>query len=448
MLRLEGDVSEPVFVVEGAGAGDEGKGKILVSLADEQIAAGYEVVSVRGQGGGNAGHTAESEEEPGVFYDFHQIPSGVANRKVKGIIGNGFVNPEKTLGEIEALKAKGLDLTDRLVIGSITHFVLPHHVYRDRSREKGKKAQGSTGSGMAFVASDKAKREGVTGIDILEDIEGARQKAYEGLRNFGLARTPFRPRGISRYEARELVDQWAAAAQKLRPLIVDGPLYLHDQIEAGRLVDIEAAQAFLLDVDHGKSPWTASDNNLTAGIMARLGLPIDYRNQTIGVYKILASKVGGGPFPTRERDPEKERQLAGDPEDVDGEYGTTTGRPREVGYPDLPSLRRYIKIGKPTLLAFTKMDCLDRAGEMLPVCTSYNFDGRRVRVAPGTGRELNRCTPYYEYFHVSPHPAIGMTEYDELPRTHQRIVEFIEGELETPVGYIGTGPANHDLIRR
>jgi adenylosuccinate synthase len=448
MLRLERDISQPVFVVEGAGAGDEGKGKILVSLTDEQIEAGYEVVSARGQGGGNAGHTAESEEDPGVYYDFHQIPSGVANLKVRGIIGNGFINPIKTLEEIKDLEAKGLDLTDRLVIGSIAHFVLPYHIHRDRNREKGKGAQGTTGSGMAFVASDKAKREGITGIDVLEDIEGARERAYEGLRKYGLARSLIHPRGISRYEARDLANQWTLAAQKLRPLIVDGPLYLHEQIEAGRLVDIEAAQAFLLDLDHGKFPWTSSDSTLTAGIMARLGLPIDYRNQTIGVYKILPSKVGGGPFPTRELDPEKERRLAGDPEDVDGEYGTTTGRPREVGYPDLPSLRRYIKIGKPTLLAITKVDCLDRVAPSLRMATSYDFDNKRVKIAPGTGRELNRCSPNYEYFHVSPRPIMGETEYGELPKTHRAILEFIEADLETEVGYIGTGPGNRDLIKR
>src|SRR5206468_1589366 len=112
MLNFEQDISEPVFVVEGAGAGDEGKGKVVVHVTDEQIKAGHRVVSARGQGGGNAGHTAESEENPGVFFDFHQLPSGLANPSVEGVIGNGFVNPLRTLDEIENLSAKGLDITD------------------------------------------------------------------------------------------------------------------------------------------------------------------------------------------------------------------------------------------------------------------------------------------------------------------------------------------------
>jgi adenylosuccinate synthase len=448
MLNFEQDISEPVFVVEGAGAGDEGKGKVVVLVTDEQIKAGHRVVSARGQGGGNAGHTAESEEDPGVFFDFHQLPSGLANPSVEGVIGNGFVNPLRTLDEIENLGAKGLDITDRLVIGSIVHFVLPHHIKRDQQREKTKGAQGSTSSGIAFVASDKALREGVTGIDILEDLKGARQKAYEGLRKYGIARSLVNPMGISRYEARTIADDWAQAAEKLRPLITDSTLYLHEKIDNGCLINIEAAQAFLLDLDHGKTPWTSSDSNLTAGIMARLGLPIDYRNMTIGVYKMLPSKVGGGPFPTRELDPEKERQLAGEPEDVDGEYGTTTGRPREVGYPDLTSLRRYIKIGKPSMLAVTKVDCLDKAGPFLPVCTSYNFDGTITDIAPGTGREQLRCTPNYEYFHLSPRSVKGATEWGQLPLTHQRIIEYFEVGLNTPIGYIGTGPGNNDFILR
>jgi adenylosuccinate synthase len=445
MPKLE-SIDKPASVVVGAGAGDEGKGKITDALVREHLDAGYEVVSVRSNGGGNAGHTVEGEY--GYYYDFHQIPSGVAHRGVTGVIANGYVDPVGTRKEISKLTEKGLDLEDRLVIGSIVHFVLPHHIKRDQNREKSKDAQGSTGSGMAFVASDKREGIGVTGIDILEDLNSARQKAYEGLRRFGLARSVLNPKGISRTYARELADEWARAAESMKPFINDATMYLHDQIDRGKVVDIEAAQAFLLDIDHGKKPWTTRDNTLTAGIMAAAGLPVSYWNKTIGVYKIFPSKVGGGPFPTRITDPEVEKRIIGERGAPDSEFGVTTGRRREVGYPDLVSLRRFIRIERPSALAITKMDTLAKLDGWLPVCVNYLMDGSITDTAPGSGRELMRCIPQYDFMHVSSRGIGGIRDEKELPLTHINIVNKIETDLQTSVEYIGTGPGSNDLIRR
>jgi adenylosuccinate synthase len=446
MLNFERDINHPVTVVEGAGAGDEGKGKIVDAIVNEHLNAGYEVLSVRGNGGGNAGHTVEGNN--GVFYDFHQIPSGVAHPEVVGLIGNGFLNPVKTLQEIKKLEWQGLDLSERLVIGSIVRFVLPHHIQQDTRREMSKGAQGSTGSGIAFVAADKSLRECITGIDILEDLPGVRQLAYEGLRQHGLARRLWRPKGLSRSSARELSQQWACAADELRPQIEDTVVFLHEQIKTGKLVDIEAAQGFSLDVNHGKIPWTTSDHTISPGILANLGIPPKLVNKIIGVYKILPSKVGGGPFPTREQDPATANLIAGCREDPDGEFGVTTGRPREVGYPDLPLLRRYAMIADPSALALTKFDKLNVLDGLLPICSSYNFDLRQVSVAPGTGRELMRCTPNYENFKISLDDIKGLTTYSELDDTHKGVVDYIEQQTGVPVKYLGTGPGRHDLIRR
>jgi adenylosuccinate synthase len=445
-MRRGETINQPVFVVVGAGAGDEGKGKITDSLVEEHINAGYEVVSVRSNGGANAGHTVEGEG--GIYYDFHQIPSGVAHTGVTGVIANGYVDAERTCSEVANLKEKGLSLEERLVIGSIAHFVLPHHIKRDQNREKGKNAQGSTGSGMAFVASDKREGIGVSGIDILEDLNGAHQKAYEGLRKFGLAKSVVNIKGISKMEARELADEWAKAAERLQPYINDATMYLHEQIDRGKLVDIEAAQAFLLDIDHGKKPWTTRDNTLTAGIMAAAGLPVGYWNKTIGVYKIFPSKVGGGPFPTRILDPEVETKIIGVRGTPDGEFGVTTGRKREVGYPDLASLRRFIRIEKPSSLAFTKIDTLSRLNGWLPVCVEYLLDGERLKIAPSTGRELMYCKPVYDYRHVAARDIRGIQNEADLPKSHHNILAMFEEELETRVEYIGTGPGNKELIKR
>lgn len=442
----------PVTVVVGAGAGDEGKGKVTDREIARLLAAGARVLSKREQGGGNAGHTIEDEE--GVAFDFHQIPEGMVHPTVEGAIGNGYVDPVNTCKEMAKLQKKGVDFEGRFAIGTIVHFVLPHHIARDEKRERSKYAQGTTATGMSFVSSDKRKREGVTGIDVLEDLATAKKMAYEGLRKYGLARHPFNPKGISRRQAHELADEWAKSAEKLMPYIDDVVIRTHDRIGQGYHVVIAAAQAFLLDVDHGKKPYTSSDNNLTAGVFAAGGIPISLHEKTIAAYKIFPSKVGGGPFPTREIDPRLIELIAGKREDIDGEFGVTTGRPREVGYPDLTSLRRFILIERPNSLALTKFDKLSVLEDRyLPVCDSLDFQETPDRyteldVAPGSARELNRCTPNYKFLRTSGKDIRGLKEYGALPEEERRIIRYFEEELYTPVEYIGTGPGRYDMIKR
>ena len=97
----------PVIAVVGGQWGDEGKGKIIDSLARRA-----EVV-VRAQGGDNAGHTVVNEQV-GSFA-LHLVPAGIFNPKTTCIIGAGVaLNPVFLLEELEALQALKVS-TDNLI---------------------------------------------------------------------------------------------------------------------------------------------------------------------------------------------------------------------------------------------------------------------------------------------------------------------------------------------
>ena len=70
-------------------------------------------------------------------------------------------------------------------------------------------------------------------------------------------------------------------------------------------------------------------------------------------------------------------RLRGTGENPWDEYGTTTGRPRRVGWLDLPILRHARRVNSLSDLVLTKLDILSGLDE-IPVCVGYELDGRRV----------------------------------------------------------------------
>src|SRR5665213_3282443 len=150
-------------VIVGLQRGDEGKGRFV-----DLVAGDYAIIA-RANGGANAGHTVIPKEgrEPLAL---HQIPSGVAYPGKLNIIGNGvYLDPSRLISEIETIRAAGMGVsTKNLLISDATHLVLPHHIALDTLREAGEQAQGSTKSGIAYVAADKYLREGVRLESIFE----------------------------------------------------------------------------------------------------------------------------------------------------------------------------------------------------------------------------------------------------------------------------------------
>ena len=393
------------FVV-GLQYGDEGKGKIVDNLAET-----HDVV-VRGNGGANAGHTIVLKN--GEALALHQIPSGIAYPNTLNIIGNGcFVDPVSLNEEINDAIAKGIAIgPDNLAISKSAHLVLPLHKQKDAQRESGAKSQGTTKAGIAYVAADKALREGIR-AEIIEQESTNTLAEIAG-------------------------QEFAEASEKLKPFLCDSVELIQSQIK-NKSILVEGAQAFGLDINHGKYPYTTSSDTTVSGLLSGTGLNYKQVGRVIGVAKATPSKVGGGAFVTEIKDQKIADQTRGEKGNVDAEFGATTGRVRGVGYLDLVALKRAVQVNGVDEIALTKFDCLNRHGQTTKLAVAYEMDGNKITSPPSSDHELSRCKPIYQEF---------STWEDNTSPEAEKYLKFVEKYLGIPVTMVGVGPGRNQLIIR
>jgi adenylosuccinate synthase len=418
------------FIV-GLQFGDEGKGKIVDLMAATRDA------TMRGNGGSNAGHTIVLAN--GTKLALHQLPSGVAYPDKFNILGHGeFLDPVRLIEEMTEARSKGIELSPKnIAISNMCHLVLPIHKARDAKREAGKQSQGSTKAGIAYVASDKALRVGVRSEIILHKDEAELfTVAHKGLEAvLG-----------NKVDAERQARAFAKAALSLKPYLTDTIALVHGLLASGKHILAEGAQAFGLDINHGKYPYTTSSDTTVPGLLVGTGTNHTHVGQIIGVVKATPSKVGGGSFVTKITDPLVAEAIRGKKTDVDGEFGATTGREREVGYLDLVALRRAVQINGVSEIAITKFDHIMRHGGLTKIAIAYEFDGTQIDIPPVPHEELLRCKPIYKDFETWGDIS-HMKNYAELPDKAKTYIKFISEFLEVPVSIIGTGPERDQVIK-
>ena len=437
--------------VVGLQWGDEGKGKIVDLLTAEHD------VTVRFNGGANAGHTVVVAGEK---YALHLIPSGVLHAGKASVIGNGVVvDPERLLEELELLESRGVD-TAGLVVSDRAHVVLPYHKAEDGLREellkRGRAGErvgagtsheiGTTRRGIGPCYADKVTRAtGVRMGDLARPEVLARKiglacrlknALFEGLASSaGLEWTPFEPERITA--------EAAALGERLAPRIADTTYLLHDALAEGRRVLFEGANATLLDVDHGTYPYVTSSNSSVLGVGPGTGVPASRLGRVVGVMKAYSTRVGGGPMPT-----ELEGEVADAIRERGHEFGTTTGRPRRVGWLDLVAVRYTAMINGVTEIALTLLDVLGGLGGVR-VCTAYRVGDERVERFSPDADDLARATP--EYASIEPfeeEQTLAARSWGELPAGARAYVERIEAACGVPVRIIGVGPGRDQTIVR
>ena len=429
----------PLTVVLGEQRGDEGKGRFVDMLSEDQN------VVARFNGGSNAGHTVVMPS--GTEYDFHLLPSGLVRPDVINVIGNGTViNPNKLVSEISKSKDRGLEISDRnLLISSAAHLVLPHHVLFDELRELTDKAQGSTKSGIAQAYSDKYNRSGLRIETINNDISILEEMAIEGMARVNEAR---RLIGANRIDSSEVIREYIENAKKLGIYVTDTVLFINKELQKGSNVLAEGAQAFQLDIDHGQYPYVTSSSTTSAGALSGLGVPYKYIERVIGVAKAVPSHVGGGPFVTEEHDPSILSKLHGDMTTVDAEIGTTTGRIRRLGNLDLALIKRSQMINGSTEMAITKLDWVRRYGSIVKICVAYERKGKRLTVAPDAAYKMEQSTPIYEELPIWNEDISRVRDFKDLPPEAKFYIDFIEQQTNVPITMIGVGPKRDQVIKR
>ena len=423
-----------ITVIVGAQWGDEGKGKITDYFAGESDYV------VRYHGGNNAGHTVIVN---GSTYKLHLIPSGVLYDHPVSVIGNGVVvDPDALLNELQYLNKKGIQ--PRLNISDRAHVIMPYHKQMDAAltNHQGTLAAGSTMRGIAPVYADKMFRHGIRMIDLTEPdiLKEKLHKAYQ----FNYKLISAISDQVIQEDEKSIFKQYCQYGQKLAPYIKDVSLELYCAQQNGKAILFEGAQGISLDIDHGIYPYTSSSNSIAGNIATGTGVSFRDIDRIIGVTKAYISRVGIGPLPT-----ELPLEKGDDLREKGKEYGTTTGRPRRVGWLDLVQVRQAVRVNGLTEIALTKLDILSDNGD-LAVCTAYNIDGQLEREMPASLHRFRIAEPVYQTLPGWGQLSDDMTEkgYESLPENLRNYVQFIEDQVSCPVSIISIGPERNQTIIR
>jgi adenylosuccinate synthase len=421
----------PVTCVFGMQWGDEGKGRLV-----DLLAASSDVV-VRYQGGANAGHTVVVGSEK---YVLHLLPSGVIQPRTINVIGNGVVvDPWTLLHEVQDLKQRGIDLSGRLLVSDRAHVVLPYHKRIDAALERlrGAASLGTTSRGIGPAYGDKAMREGFRVADLVRpEAFKERLRASAGARNGILARA-----GLEPLDADQVVGETLEVARKLAPYVADTADFLLRALADGQDILCEGAQGFALDVDHGSYPYVTSSNTGPAGLAAGTGLPPRALDRVLGVVKAYSTRVGAGPFPTRETGP------AGAHLGERGhEFGATTGRKRDCGWFDAVVARRAASTQGVDGVALMKLDVLSGLKE-LKICVAYELHGRRIDVPPALAEDWEACTPVYQSYAGWERDLSSVRRFHDLPREAQLYVRALQEVLGVAIEVISVGAERDRFIR-
>lgn len=428
----------PVSILIGAQWGDEGKGRVV-----DWLAASADIVA-RFAGGDNAGHTVALN---GQVYKLHQIPSGILHDNVVSVMGNGMViNPVNLIGEIDALRKLGVEVTpERLVISSRAHIITPAHIALDRAKEAalGDAKIGTTLRGIGPAYLDKTGRAGIRTGDMLLDIEEFAQRLVDAIES---ANADLSGQDAGSLNARAAAESYLEAADQLRPYIKDVSIYLHHALKAGKKIVCEGAQGTLLDIDHGSYPFVTSSSPTAGGALTGLGVGPLFVESVIGVAKAFSTRVGGGPMPT-ELAGETALHLRGSGENFWDEFGTTTGRPRRCGWLDIVMLRYAVSVNGFSELLLTKMDILSGLDE-LKLAVAYDIAGERLDYPPVTNEQLERAVPVYECLPGWREDISDCRRFTDLPGAARNYVARVAELCEAPINCVSVGPEREQLAQR
>ena len=385
---------------------------------------------VRYSGGNNAGHTVVVGGEKFIM---HLLPAGILNRNATTVIGNGVVVDLDVLyHELDGLAARG-EVVEHPLISANAHLITPYHQTLDKVTERfaGRKRIGTTGRGIGPTYSDKVNRVGIRVADLLDaDLLHDKVVASLEMKNQTLVKI-YNRREI---DADLVTGQLLAHAERIRPYIVDAARLLNDELDAGKVVLFEGAQAHHLDVDHGTYPYVTSSNPTAGGACTGTGVGPTRIDRVIGVAKAYTTRVGEGPFPTELFDADGERLRTDG-----GEYGATTGRPRRCGWFDAPVVEVANRVNGCTDVFLTKLDVLS-GWERIPICVAYEINGRRSDVFPMTQAELQIAKPILEFLPGWSEDITKIRDFAGLPANCQAYVKRLEELIRCRISGIGVGP--------
>jgi len=419
-------------VIIGTQWGDEGKGKIVDLLTEK---ADY---VIRFQGGNNAGHTLVVE---GKKFILHLIPSGILHPGKVCAIGNGVViDPAVLIQEIDRLAGHGVAVKpETFLISRYAHIIMPYHRALDAAREnkKGKSKIGTTGRGIGPCYEDKVARNGVRVHDLF-DHKILSEKLERNLEEKNFMLQHFF--GENPLDGKAILDEYLAYGQRLEPLAGNVSERLQAADRSGKNLLFEGAQGTHLDIDHGTYPFVTSSNTVAGNACCGSGIGPSRISEVVGVVKAYTTRVGGGPFPTELLDETGERI-----QQVGGEFGSTTGRPRRCGWLDIVVVKNSARLNGLAGLAITKLDVLTGL-PVLKIAVGYKCGAVDLDTVPPELAALEACEPIYEELPGWDQDIRNVRRFSDLPENTKKYLKAIEDMAGMPLFVVSVGPGRDETI--
>lgn len=450
--------------IVGVALGDEGKGRIVDNCIETLLSTrGITGVTViRFQGGNNSGHTVQIKN---ITIALHQIPCGIVHKKTICIMDRGMtINPIDLVEEMHIVEKMVGSVKGRLFLSRDA--VLNTDLDRGEellNRSRQGKAGGGTGRGIGPSYAHHYDRLGFHVSDLIADdwetqfekqyVRYAKEFALYALDLATIEVPDFKETKRTHKEHKRpigtkkefLLRLGHARSVLLRRRMIVNTFVMHKKIYTDRsqAVFFEGAQAL------GLHPWLGTVPDITASDTSVYGIQSgtafwrmqDIENR-IGVFKVpYTSSVGARRMPTHADDDWSRRVR-----EEAHEYGTTTGRPRDILYPDLPLLSYNIRLSGIEVLAGTHLDV---AWEDMPikVCTHYtDKKGLVVPYQPGLAYQ-NDVTP--RYIELPGWDGVKVRKaksFSALPENAKKFLAFLQMRLGTAIVAVTTGPSRENYL--
>ncbi len=421
-----------INLVIGSQWGDEGKGKLVDLLGRDADFA------VRFHGGNNAGHTVVVGDKK---YPFHLLPSSILRSQVVGIIANGvIIDPKVLITEIENVEKDGYSLKNKLIISTRCHLIMPYHKALDEAYEnaRGKNKLGTTKRGIGPTYADKVSYNGIRVYELLNwELFVEKFKFQAKIKNQILKLFKVKPINV-----KKSLEEYKKYRGKLLPYIADSYQLLKKAANAKKNILLEGAHGVMLDNDFSPYPYATGSNVVTGAVNTGSGLPDSKIDNIWSVVKAYLSRVGGGPLPTELFD-----KTADKIREAGHEYGTTTGRPRRIGWLDLEAVKFTTEVTGSNKIAITKIDILSGLKE-IKVCVGYKLKGKMIPYSSCGYKELAELQPVYKSFPGWKEDITGVRKFERLPKNCQSYVKYIEKFLGIPVKIVSVGAEREENIYR
>jgi adenylosuccinate synthase len=337
------------------------------------------------------------------------------------------------------LMARGIDVS-RVRVSRSAHVIMPYHVALDKANESrlGDAKVGTTGRGIGPTYGDRAWRLGLRMEDLL-DREVLRERLGRVLPDKNRILGAM---GGEAFTIEGLADQAMAWGERLAPHLDDTTWLVQAALARGEHVLLEGAQGTLLDLDHGSYPFVTSSNPVAGGACTGGGVGPLQIDEVMGVMKAYATRVGSGPFPTELFD-----EIGTGIRERGREIGTTTGRPRRVGWFDAVPLRYAVAVNSISSIMLNKLDILSGI-PTIRLCVAYEVDGRRIDRWPSSASAIDDAIPIYEEFEGWTEPIFDVRSLGDLPENARRYVTALEEHAGVPIVLLSVGPERTQTIER